>query len=89
MQKRQLKLIFADPDSDFAFIKHVPKSEALGADQDIRLSTALSGEFEDVLDLRNAIASGSMYTHPALFDLFCAVGKWSFEVYQENGYVTH
>jgi hypothetical protein len=35
----------------------------------IRLTTALSSEFENVQDLRNAIASPSMYTHPALFDL--------------------
>ena len=72
MQKRQVKLIFTDADSDFAMIKHVPDSEGRGPDQEIRLSTALAGEFENVQDLRNAIASGSMYTHPALFDLFCA-----------------
>jgi hypothetical protein len=43
-----------------------------GDDQDIRISTVLSSEFENIQDLRNAIASPSMYTHPALFDLFCA-----------------
>ncbi len=72
MQKRQVKLIFTDPDSEFAMTKHVPGSAALGADKEMRLSTALSSEFENIQDLRNAIASASMYTHPALFDLFCA-----------------
>jgi hypothetical protein len=72
MQKRQLKLIFTDPNSEFAMIKHVLGSAALGADHDIKLTTALSSEFESIQDVRNAIASPSMYTSPALFDLFCA-----------------
>jgi hypothetical protein len=34
--------------------------------------TAWSKCVENVQELRNAIASASMYAHPALFDLFCA-----------------
>jgi hypothetical protein len=69
MQKRQLRLIFTDPASDFSMIRI---STAQGADPDIKISSALSMDFDSVQELRNAIASGSMYAHPALFDLFCA-----------------
>jgi hypothetical protein len=75
MQKRQVKLIFTSPDSDFAMVRgNVDGSAALGDGQDIRISSGLSSEFDttSIQDLRNAIASPSMYTHSALFDLFCA-----------------
>jgi hypothetical protein len=42
MQKRQLRLIFTDPDSDFSMIRI---SSAQGADPDITISTALSMDF--------------------------------------------
>jgi hypothetical protein len=73
MQKRQVRLIFTDPDSDFSMIRlDAHGTEAERADPDIRISTALSSDFENVQELCNAIASASMYAHPALFDLFCA-----------------
>jgi len=69
MQKRQLKLIFTDPNSNFSMIR---LSNAQTPDPEIKISTALSVDFDSVQELRTAIASGSMYAHPALFDLFCA-----------------
>jgi hypothetical protein len=72
-QKRQLRLIFTDPDSDFSLLRLDDRGLiAQGADLDITISTALSSDFDSVQELRNAIASASMYAHPALFDLFCA-----------------
>jgi hypothetical protein len=71
MQKRQAKLIFTSPDSDFAMVKENVSGSG-GNGQDITVSNALSSEFNTIQDLRNAIASPTMYTHPALFDLFCA-----------------
>jgi hypothetical protein len=69
MQKRQLRLIFTEPDSNFSMIRI---STAQAPDPVIKISTALSVDFDSVQELRAAIASGSMYAHPALFDLFCA-----------------
>jgi hypothetical protein len=69
MQKRQLRLIFTDPDSNFSMIRI---STGQAPDPEIKISTALSVDFNSVQELRAAIASGSMYAHPALFDLFCA-----------------
>jgi hypothetical protein len=91
MQKRQIKLIFTSPDSDFAMVRENENgSAALGDDKDITISNALSSEFDTVQDLRNALASPKMYTHPALFDLFCAgLESGRLRLYQKNGDVTH
>ena len=69
MQKRQLRLLFTEPNSNFSMIRI---STAQAPDPEITIATALSEDFDSVQELRAAIASGSMYAYPALFDLFCA-----------------
>jgi hypothetical protein len=72
-QVRQIKLIYLDGKSDFALVTdYVIGASANGALKQMRISNALSGEFNDIEDLRNALYSPSMYTYENLFDLFCA-----------------
>ena len=73
MQKRAVKELFLKPGSEYAMVAdHVYGTQALALEQEPRLTTKLSSEFPTVKDLRNALASTTMYTHPKLFDLFCS-----------------
>jgi hypothetical protein len=73
-QKRQLKLMFLNNDSEYAMISDyvVGSASPTTCEKEMGISKALSPEFETVQDLRKAIASSKMYTYPLLFDLFCA-----------------
>jgi hypothetical protein len=88
MQKRQVKVLFLTPGSDFSFVADpVFGAAAVSSDQEVRVSKALSSEFKTIKEVRNALASGKMYTHPRLFDLFCSgleSGKL-IEVYRIHG----
>ena len=75
-QKRQLKLMFLNNDSEYAMISDYVVGSASPTtcenEKEMGISKALSPEFETVQDLRKAIASPKMYTYPLLFDIFCA-----------------
>jgi hypothetical protein len=72
-QVRQIKLIYLDGKSDFALVTdYVIGASANGALKQMRISNAVSGEFNDIEDLRNALFSPNMYHYDKLFDLFCA-----------------
>ncbi len=73
MQKRAVKELFLKPGSDYAMVAdHVYGNQALAIEQEPRVSNTLKSEFPILKDLRNALASPTMYTHPKLFDLFCS-----------------
>ena len=76
-QIRQLKLIYLAT-SDFSMVSnydigtsnsHIMTEENFQA---VKISSALSSEFTNITDLRNALFSPRMYEYPKLFDLFCA-----------------
>ena len=72
-QVRQIKMVYLDDKSDFAIVSdYVIGASANGALKHMRIGNALSGEFENIDDLRNALHSPTMYTYENLFDLFCA-----------------
>jgi hypothetical protein len=73
MQKRAVKELFLKPGSDYAMVAdHVYGNQALALEQEPRVSNTLKNELPTLKDLRNALASPTMYTHPKLFDLFCS-----------------
>ena len=73
MQKRQLKQLFLNNDSEYAMVSDyaVGSVSPSTVEKDMGISKALTPEFETVQDLRKAICSPKMYTYPLLFDLFC------------------
>ena len=72
-QVRQIKMVYLDDKSDFALVSdYVIGASAHGALKNMRIGNALSGEFEEIEELRTALHSSTMYTHEKLFDLFCA-----------------
>ena len=74
MQKRQLKQLFLNNDSEYALVSNyvVGSMSPTTDEQEMGISKALTPEFETVKDLRKAICSPKMYTYPLLFDVFCA-----------------
>jgi len=74
MQKRQLKKLFLNHDSEYAMITNyeVGSGSPTTGEQEMGISKSLTPEFETVQDLRKALCSPKMYTYPMLFDLFCA-----------------
>ena len=74
MQKRQLKKLFLNHDSEYALITNyeVGSGSPTTGEQEMGISKSLTPEFETVQDLRKALCSPKMYTYPLLFDLFCA-----------------
>ena len=72
-QVRQIKMVYLDDKSDFALVSdYVIGASSNGALKNMRIGNALSGEFQDIEELRNALHSPTMYTYEKLFDLFCA-----------------
>ncbi len=75
-QIRQLKLIYLAT-SDFSMVlsnydigtsnSHMMTEENFKA---VKISSALSSEFTNITDLRNALFSPKMYEYPKLFDYF-------------------
>ena len=74
MQKRQLKKLFLNHDSEYAMITNyeVGSGSPTTGEQEMGISKSLTPEFETVQDLRKALCSPKMYTYPLLFDLFCS-----------------
>ena len=74
MQKRQLKQLFLNNNSEYALVSDyiVGSVSPSTDDKEMGVSKHLTPEFETVQDLRKAICSPKMYTYPLLFDLFCA-----------------
>ncbi len=66
-------MLYLDDKSDFALVSdYVIGASANGALKNMRIGNALSGEFQDIEGLRNALHSPTMYTYEKLFDMFCA-----------------
>jgi hypothetical protein len=74
MQKRQLKQLFLNNNSEYALVSDyiVGSVSPTTDDKEMGVSKHLTPEFETVQDLRKAICSPKMYTYPLLFDIFCA-----------------
>jgi hypothetical protein len=72
-QIRQIKMMYLDDKSEFALMSdYVIGASANGALKNMRIGNAVSGEFETIEELQNALYSPTMYTYEKVFDLFCA-----------------
>ena len=88
MQKRQLKKLFLNHDSEYAMITNyeVGSGSPTTGEQEMGISKSLTPEFETVQDLRKALCSPEI---PVIRPILRWVGKWKIEVYKSNAAVPH
>jgi hypothetical protein len=47
---------------------------AMSSDEEVRVSKPLSSELKTIKEVRNALASGKMYTHPRSYSTYFVPG---------------